>query len=180
MKKKRWLLGLLLVLVLLSGCSGMQKTTFTSLEDLNSPSVKIGVATGSASDFAAREAMPNAEFVDFVAVPDGCAALAAGKIDAFLFDRVNLEYFALNNPGTVIMEEGFGEPARVSVGMALDDTSLCEQINEVLVRLRTDGTLSDMQQRWVRSTEHEMPKLQKPENPQGTLRMMTEGMLEPR
>ena len=179
MKKKRWLLGLLLVLVLLSGCSGMQKTTFTSLEDLNSPSVKIGVATGSASDFAAREAMPNAEFVDFVAVPDGCAALAAGKIDAFLFDRVNLEYFALNNPGTVIMEEGFGEPARVSVGMALDDTSLCEQINEVLVRLRTDGTLSDMQQRWVRSTEHEMPKLQKPENPQGTLRMMTEGMLEP-
>ena len=113
MKKKRWLLGLLLVLVLLSGCSGMQKTTFTSLEDLNSPSVKIGVATGSASDFAAREAMPNAEFVDFVAVPDGCAALAAGKIDAFLFDRVNLEYFALNNPGNVIMAEGFGEPARV-------------------------------------------------------------------
>ena len=179
MKNKGWLLAILPMLVLLFGCSGTEKNKFASIKDLNSASVKVGVATGSASEFAARETMPDAEFVDFVVVTDGCAALAAGKIDAFIFDRVNLEYFALNNPGTVVMDEGFGEPASACVGMATDDTELCGQINEVIARLRADGTLSDMEQRWLRSTEHTMPELQKPENPQGTLRMMTEGMLEP-
>ena len=128
MKKKRWLLGLLLVLVLLSGCSGMQKTTFTSLEDLNSPSVKIGVATGSASDFAAREAMPNAEFVDFVAVPDGCAALkgAPHPDNAKLF----LDFAVSYDVQQLLQSDFYRRPVRSDVSPAskLPELSAIRQV----------------------------------------------------
>ena len=144
MEKKRWLLGLLLVLVLLSGCSGMQKATpermesvlfsepyleteigimvaadryegggkgkIKSLSDLNSPSSKIGVATGSASDFAIREALPNATFVDITTLPDGCASVGAEKFDAFAYTKVSLAYYALHDSETTVMDASVGEP----------------------------------------------------------------------
>lgn len=179
MRKIRRLMVVLLAALLLVGCADTEKPTISSVADLNDPGIRIGVATGAASDFAAREVAPEAEFVDFIMIPDGCAALIAGSIDAFVLDEAILSYYAAYNPEAVLMEENLGVPTEFCVGMAPEDTELCEQINEIIAQLREDGTLEEMEQRWIHSADGEMPELQAPQSPVGTLRMMTEGMLEP-
>lgn len=178
MKRKQALAAAVFVLLLLSGCGGKGKT-ITSPEDLNASSMKIGAATGSVSESSVREEFPLAEILCYDSVADGCAAVSAGKLDAFAFDRENLGYYAQHNPETVVMEDGLDAAVQISAAMRLEDTELCARVNGILAQLERDGILADMRRRWFETGAGGMPELEPPEAPQGTLRILTEGMSAP-
>ena len=84
-------------LVLLSGCSGGTKQEIT-YENLNSSDITLSVTQGTAADFAVSEKFPDTKIQYYSTIPDGCAAVKAGKTDGYSFDKVVLEYYAKKNP----------------------------------------------------------------------------------
>lgn len=164
-------------LVLLSGCSGGTKQEIT-YENLNSSDIKLSVTQGTAADFAVSEKFPDTKIQYYSTIPDGCAAVKAGKTDGYSFDKVVLEYYAKKNPETVVMDESIGT-VDICAAVAKDNTGLCDKVNAFITQLRADGTLKEMEERWLNSENPQMPELEKPQNPAGTLRIVTEALTEP-
>ena len=94
-------------LVLLTGCSGGTKQEIT-YENLNSSEITLSVTQGTAADFAVSEKSPDTKRQYYSTIPDGCAAVKAGKTDGYSFDKVVLEYYAKKNPETVVIDESIG------------------------------------------------------------------------
>lgn len=178
-RTKWWKLSFLLVflLFLFGGCSG-RDNEINSLADVNQASFRLGVVQGSASHLTAQEKFPNAKLCFFNTVPEGCEAVEAGKVDGFSFDDTTLEYHARQNPETVVMEERIGSSGAYA-GMKLGNTELCEKVNDFIALAQSDGTLEDMEERWLKSSNPEMPELEMAKNPVGTLRVVSEGVTEP-
>jgi len=175
---RKWRLLLLLpALFLFAGC-GRREVTITSVDDFAKPEYRLAVVTDTSAYYAAEQRFPDADLKTYNGIPDGCEAVKAGKADGYTFDRVYLEYYAMNNPDTVVMEDGLGS-VDISAAVRLGDTELCEQFNTFVALCKEDGTLADMEKRWLKSTEHKMPDLVPPENPKGTLGILTDPVTEP-
>ena len=170
------MMGILLMLI--PGCTKVSDNIITDFSDFNSPDMKLGVASGTPAHFLAEEVMPNAQFVPYNSFVDAYTAVKAGKADGFAFTRSILQEFHRTDPSLVVMDGSYGS-VKVSAGLKKGNTELCGKVNEVIAALREDGTLKDMEERWIDNGDIDMPVLDKPENPTGTLRILTEGVQKP-
>jgi len=87
------------------------------------------------------------EYVDF---SQTYADLAAGRIDAVANSLPNIAYTATQRPMFEVVQPPFGQPAFFGY-MARNDeesASLVEAINEVLLSMHEDGSLSELQTKW--------------------------------
>jgi len=179
MKLKLLIFVCLTVLVVMSGCQHSKKAPIESISDLNSPEMSIIVGTGSVADYAARKVFTEANFLDGISIADCCQVVEAGKADAFPFTKVILEYYVSHNPNLVLMDEEIGELSNICIGMQLGATELCEKVNTIIAELNENGTLRDMEERWIKGNSKELVIPEKPSNPEGTLRVMTYAECEP-
>ena len=173
--------ALIIVLVLslaLTGCSSDSSDKISSFKDVNSSSFTLAAAQGSLSQVKAEKQFPKAEMQYFERTTDAFAALKSGKVDGFAFDKVILKQYCRSDDSVVIMDEDYGQ-CNLAAGVTKDNTELLQNVNRVITQLRDDGTLSEMEDRWMNSDSPEMPELTAPENPSGTLRILTEGMTAP-
>ncbi len=169
---------LLLSGLILAGCSS-GGSAITSFDDVNKSSFRLGAGQGSLSQIKAEERFPEAQIHYFETTPDGYAAVLAGKIDGFAFDKVILEHYIRSSDGdAVLMDESYGT-CNLSMGIAKDDKALLNRVNSLLRQMKEDGTLDDMINRWLHTDDPQMPELRKPENPSGTLRILSEGLTPP-
>lgn len=76
------------------------------------------------------------------------------------------------------MDESIGI-VDICAAVAKDNTGLCYNVNTFIAQLQADGTLKEMGDRWLNSKNPKMPDLEKPQNPVGTLRIVTEALVEP-
>ena len=106
MKYRILCLAAVAALVLLSGCSGGTKQEIT-YENLNSSYITLSVTQGTAADFAVSEKFPDTKIQYYSTIPDGCAAVKAGKTDGYSFDKVVLEYYAKKNNFTIYNNKYF-------------------------------------------------------------------------
>ena len=87
------------------------------------------------------------EYVDY---SQTYADLAAGRIDAVANSLPNIAYTATQRPMFEVVQPPFGQPAFFGY-MARNDeesASLVEAINEVLLSMHEDGSLSELQTKW--------------------------------
>ena len=168
---------MLMMALLLSGCA-RTAAVIRSSSDINQKSFRLGVIGGTYSASLAEELFPDATLQYIGTTPDGCAAVKSNKVDGFLFDKPVLDEFCRENPDLTLMDETF-DGSDLAIGLAKGNSELQQKVNAVLAELREDGTLDDMAERWIGGTDKRMPELEAPENPVGTLRILTEGLIEP-
>ena len=115
----------------------------------------IGVQTGGLSTIYAERDYPGADLQEFSNVSDIAAALEAGKIKyafqprctALLYMRKNAKYTYLS-PGVY----SFG----VHIGVTKGNNELTEKINGALQKLKSDGTMDRLQQKWFFDGDYSM------------------------
>lgn len=180
----KMLLGtMLLSAIFLSGCAKSdKKTEIASATWLNSNAYIIGVPEGTDAIIAVESDCPKAGVKYYSRDVDAYLAVQQGRIDAFAFDRVMME-FAIGNglEGVKILPENIGEPVNIVIGISPQSNipDLTDSINRFLAEIREDGTLDDMYRRWVTQMDNTMPDLPVPENPALTLKVGTTGLVEP-
>ena len=174
------LLVCLVLLGILSGCQSNGKGMIESVEQLNQSKYKISVDPGSASAITAEEVFSNAQIVYNNAISDAYLAVQNGKSDAFVYGKLYMQYAiaseALEN--LAILEDSL-DKADIAVGINPEREDLLHEINAFIKKVKEDGTLDDMYNRWVVQANTDMPEIPKSESPKRTLKVGTSGLVEP-
>ena len=85
---------------------------------LTEPGVRVGVSNGTVLEQLVRNRYPEAK-IYYLEKLSGYEALAQGKIDAYIYDRKQME-LALDNGLEVVrlLDGSIGDPTRIAVGMS--------------------------------------------------------------
>ena len=176
------LLVCLLLAGLLAGCAAKRGSDITSVEQLNDPEKKIGVCSDTAEDRLVARELPLAK-VEYVKDEiSAYTAVSQGKLDAFVYDRRQMELAIENGQkGVRVLDVTLGEGNKIGVGISplSNIPDLEEKINAFLDELRADGTLDDMQYRWLYQNDWTMPEIPVPEKSPLHLTVGTTGSLLP-
>ncbi|MGX8687467.1 MAG: transporter substrate-binding domain-containing protein, partial [bacterium] len=170
------------LLMMLTGCAKEAEQRSLSVNELNSSRYTIGVDQGSMSDLIAEEVFSEANFEYFSDKFMGYKAVADGKVDAFVYDRRQMEIAIEKGlTGVGLLDETLGQPIDIAVGLSpvsgIDD--LEGKINAFIAEIRSDGTLDDMFRRWVSEGNDVMPDIPAPDAPTEHLTVATSGIVEP-
>ena len=172
-------LALLLMVLAHIACA---EAAISRKAQLNQANMTVGVNTGSASSLIVEKELPNAQLVYFEDNATAYEAVAQGKIDAYIFDRVQIQQAIRNGRGGVhLLDENMDETVKVAVGIspvsAIPDIE--GKLGQFLADLRQDGTLADMYHRWAEAGDTQMPDIQMPTAPEYHLKVGTAGIVPP-
>lgn len=121
---------------------------YASIEELQGK--RAGVITGSVFDQTVTERVPGASVVYLNTAADLSAALSADKIDFFLTDEPIAKYLLAQHPDQSLI----GSLADDHYGFIFRKNDekgslLCQQMNEFLVKSKTDGSLDRIVDSWL-------------------------------
>lgn len=141
---------------------------------------KICVLTGSAGDIVARKTFPKAQFLDMVGSADAGLAVKTGKADAFIYDENILRKILDKNPELTILDESISK-LEVAIAVKKNNDLLISQINSALHKLRNDGKLNELKNKWIVPDYIKPPTVpaQSGKGKKGILRMGTCSIFEP-
>ncbi len=167
-------LFLALAALLAAGCSSVSHNQITTVVQLNNPIYKIGGSQNTESYRLAQKRFTYAEMVPYASMEQLFPALETHKIDAAVFDRPSLDFFAaLYKDSFVVLPEDLAE-GHVAVASSQQKKDLMREVNAFIKQYKEDGTYEEMYKRWVKKPHSEMPKIKEPKEPKGTLRFATE------
>jgi ABC-type amino acid transport substrate-binding protein len=144
-----WLVGLLLVAqftaTVTSALTVQQLTSdIAGPEDL--PGKRVATVAGSTA--AAYLDDIGVAFTPVTAIEQAYALLAAGAVDAVVYDAPVLRYHHVSaGRGTVEIVDAVFKPEKYGIALP-PGSELREPINEVLLGMYQDGTLSEIEARW--------------------------------
>lgn len=144
-KKIKSLLYLLLIVIIMTGCSS-NLDNIKSLMDLENKNV--GVYTGSEYDTILLEHIGSAKVSYYNSYSDQISALKSGKIDGFLTDEPLAKEIIKENTGLKILKEKITED---SYAFAINPTKidLQQEINVQLQKMKKDGKLQEFEEKWM-------------------------------
>lgn len=169
---------LITISISLFACSKKVKR-FGSIDDLNDPSVNIGVGTGSAALGCLQERLPLANAIEYTDTFAGYLAVEEGKLDGYAIDRVIMERSIANGQkGVKILDGNIGE---IGVGVAVSPvTSIDNLLGKINTFIKENrDTLDEMYDRWVIKNDETMPDIPVCEDPEYHLIVATAGVVEP-
>lgn len=137
------------VLSILAGCESKTTLDIRQLDDAREAS--IGVITGSTGEAGTKERFPDADIKSFDDPMDAVSALLAGQLDAMVTGRPVATLVARNNPTLTVVEEPL-QFETTAIAVRKDATQLLQQLNALILTLKTDGTLQSMDARWFKTT----------------------------
>ncbi len=187
MKRTASFLAALLMAVLMTagipqGGLADSREPITSVTQLNDPSITIGVTTGTLSELSVAHELPRAKIASYTDVILGYMDVANGKIDAYVYDRVQMKKSIENGvSGVRILDDCLKERMEIAVGLSpwSGIPNLPEKMNQFIAELREAGILEDMYNRWVILKDDKMPDIPVPENPELALTVGTSGIVPP-
>ncbi len=175
------ILCLMLVTFALTAC-GSEKKTISSEKDLHHEGVIIGAGVGTEALIQVEKCIPEAEAAPFTSEVTGYEALKQGKIDAYVYERSQLEFAMANGlKGVKLLDENIGDPVEIAAGISrvTKVAGLTEDFNAFLQGIKDDGTLDDMYYRWIVCGRNDMPEIEKPTAPDHKLVVGTTGLVQP-
>ncbi len=151
--------------------AAQESGTIETLDDLSGRNV--GVITGAVFDQVLLDRVPDAKLSYFNNHADEAAALISGKIDAIVTDEPMARDIAARSEGLRVLPELFRADS-YAFAFPLERTALRDEVNGVLARFQTDGTLEDVDRRWFGTDEDAkvLPELSLT-GERGTLRFAT-------
>ncbi len=143
----------------------------------------IGVGTGSMFDVLVEKNIPDAKVTYFNTYPDMVTALEAGKVDAVCIDEPIIKYIMATEEHSVsYIKEPIEE---YNYGFAFPKTEkgrrLRDEFNEFLRSIKSDGTLSKIENKWFSADEssHTLPEIDNSSAKNGVLRLSAEALNMP-
>jgi polar amino acid transport system substrate-binding protein len=124
------------------------ETVITTLDD--AATARIGVMGGSVGEAAAAVRFPEAEVQTFDDIMDAVAAMRAGHLDAVVTGYPGALMVTKKNPDLALVPGPLASE-NTAIGARLADTALMAEVNRALDSLRADGTLADMEARWLKA-----------------------------
>ena len=158
------------------------RTPITSKEELNQPDMKVGVMTGTAAMFSMEKQLPEAEEVFMDSLPTAIESVKQGKIDAMVYDRMQLEYAIKSGAaGVHLLDENLDEGVPIAVGISpvTSIPDFTKKLNTFISETKANGVLDDMYKRWVILKEEKMPDIEPAKDPKYHLVVGTTGMAPP-
>lgn len=143
----------------------------------------IAVEPGTTTETAARETYPDANYIYVNSASDGYLAVKTKKADAYAISKdVYRGSVATGTTGLKIHSDGVvGSPGHIAVAVSPRSNIPNAQgkINDFLAEIKADGTLDDMKKRWIEDADYNMPKIDKAQSPEYTIKIGTTGLAEP-
>jgi polar amino acid transport system substrate-binding protein len=126
----------------------------TSYGDLNDPKYTVASKPGTTGEAAVARFMPKANYRPFESELAAATAVAAGDVDAFVYDRpFNATFVAMHGAeGVVFLDEPFTDEA-IAVAIRKDDPDFLEWLNAFLSKLRADGRYDSIRNKWFESSD---------------------------
>ena len=156
-----------LALSLLSGCGETKEAAaITRLEQLGEPGRKIGVASDTAEDRLVAQMFPEAQIEYFKDEITAYTAVRQGKVDAYVYNRTSMQsalYFGMEGVRLLPETLGEGNTGGVALSPVTKIPDLEGKVNTFLGQLRADGTMDDMERRWLITHTETMPEIPVPE-----------------
>ena len=165
----------------IAGSTDTAVPAFT-FDELNSPERVIGAGVGSSGMFAAEECFPNAKIEYFKGQLPGYEAVRLRKIDAYVFERAQMNLAVKNGlKGVTLLPDNVGEPTEIAVGLSRKAAvpDLKKKIDDFLAKAKADGTIDDMYKRWLVDENYDMPEIEANNSSGIKLRAATTGDVEP-
>lgn len=134
-----------------------------SVADLNGK--VVGVQAGGGS-FAALDNLRKllaasggslGRVVQYRSFPDAYQDLANGRIDYVVNGVVNLTSLVKEQPQRFKMGSAVGVPTYAAWAVAKGNTALLKQLDGFMAKVRADGTLYGLQEKWLGRTFKDMP-----------------------
>lgn len=130
--------------------NGGSQQPIRSIGDLNGK--RLGVIIGTILDNAANSALDLTQIHYYDNTEDELKALYAREIDAMIDDQPIVRYLASTNPRVrrlpgVLIEDSYG------FAMSLNNDDLYREVNNALKEMLDDGTIKDMERRWLDSPD---------------------------
>lgn len=108
---------------------------------------RVGAQAGTTGLTYAEENLPDAEIVEFEALPQLAAAVKTGQVDAGINDNGVLRNYATENDDVTVVEE-FGTDEEYGFATAKENTAMVTALNDTLARLESDGTYDTIEKKW--------------------------------
>ena len=113
---------------------------------------KLGVEWGSEGDVIGRRLEKKIEDLsleNYMTPQDVLSALKEGKVEAAIVDAVSAYQFAATEGSVQVVGNPLTDELYV-IAVQLDSHLLLKAINEALVKIREDGMLESLQEKWFR------------------------------
>lgn len=163
-------------MTLLCGCTKAEKN-ITCLQDAQHAS--IGVLTGSTGERAAISRCPQARISRFDGFPDAVVALNAEKIDAMVASHTTGVKILRTNPRLRLLPERLFE-GHLAIAVKKGNADRLAKLNRAIDGLKSDGTLSQLEERWILADQLPSEPLDIPVIQEGaSLRIGVTGAQEP-
>ena len=160
-----------------SGCD-TQKKEITSSAQLNDPSITIGVAADTSEGPLVEKEFPKAKIEYFKGELNAYTSVSQGKIDAFIFNKPTMIAAIRGGlTGVKLLDESVGEPnvGAVAFSPVTKIPDLEGKVNKFLDEAKADGTLDEMEERWILNAGGEMPDIDIPKESDTHLIVGTSG-----
>lgn len=147
---------------IMSGCVLNKDKKITSLDQLNQEGRVIGVPSDTADYKLVEEKFPKAEIRYFSGEESAYPAVSQGKLDAFVFNKLTMEIAVHNGlKGVRVMDEDLGEVNKSAVALSPKTKipDLEDKVNEFIEKSEKDGTIAEMQKRWLEDYDYTMPEI---------------------
>ena len=139
--------------------TGVQVIIVTDDSDITGPDdlkgKKIGVQQGTTGHIYCSDTPKNGGFGEdhVTAYPNGASAIQAlqtGKVDAVVIDNEPAKAFVAENPGLKILDTEY-VTEDYAIAVKKGNTELLDQINETLAKLKADGTLQSIIDKYIKA-----------------------------
>ena len=120
-----------------------------SVDDLSS-STKIGVQQGTTGAQYAADDYGQDAVVNFNKGADAVQALVTDKVDCVIIDNEPAKSFVEANPGLKILDTEYAVED-YAICVAKDNDELLDKINDALAKLKEDGTLDEIINKYIPS-----------------------------
>lgn len=122
---------------------------FPSVESVLAFNGSVGVlADTTAHDFA-RKNLRQARVIKIASPADAAFQLDRRTIDLFLHDIPSVAWQAASNEADLAVLMALLDREEIAWGIRRDDTALRDEINGILARWKSDGTLEKVIQTWI-------------------------------
>lgn len=119
------------------------KDKWTSLEQLNDPSLSIGAQIGSIQYKLATQNTPDADIVQLPKVTDVISELEGGQLDAGFIETVVAQSYAKNYPDLYVAFDVPYDVEGSAVGVQKGNAALLAGVNEAIAAALKDGSFDD-------------------------------------
>jgi len=134
-----------------------------AVADLSGKTVGVQAGGGSFAALSNLEKLLSAtggslgKVVQYPSFPEAYQDLSNGRLDYVINGAPNLASLVAEHPSRFKMGQAVGEPTYAAWAVAKGNTSVLNYLNEFMSKIRADGSLYQLQNKWLGMTFESMP-----------------------